>query len=722
MRSLKQLFPLAKNAPAPGIATTPPAPPRHPQSWFGGYQPDYLTHISQVYSDGSVDIAVRVYWPRLSGKGIGDPTQIQDSGVQVRVEDGPWQDLTAPHAEYKCWSAQLDRVLEGSAIHFRYRDGQGVWQAFAPLTDLETLYGTTYVPSLTYEWEHQAPRYDHAKVLLETTLEGLLAGYKGGKFAGRDLDELSQVSIADRMIATDIPGQLAAWNIDEVMVPVCASVANRSHLDPKFNYLTYNFIEIDWQVGGIAAFKRLVDRFYGYQIQLIPDLIFAHQVRNPFAGSLDQIQDPHSGMAVFVDPDPFLFRDYGTWMLNLAEPHFRQLLAEKMVTFAQKYHLKVLRIDYVDGLILQYSNRNQNYAEEFIRELKAALRQHCPDVVTLGETFEVAGNPAVQDFIDVFYAPIGFTIVEELYKPPSQMERPLYPNMEVLAGHAHQVLQSKRREAYYAQLHDETWYCQHIVQGRPYVPWAYGGNPAQLAKNQGEELVAMGLLEPPQLLEFVRRTVRNAEALTMFLANLRYMFVPSVDALSLGCLDDPDQWKVAWKGVSPSQLEAWEATGLDRRDILWQHQHHRQDLVTLRGLFRRYTKVDESTYQPLVTIEMNHHDSGASLLSLFRLNPSLVEDSLLVVFNFGANVFKGEVTYEVPIPEGFDGPWAVLFDGDCPNPDLAKAASTPLARSYGTGTLLQTVQGQYSNRSAVLRLEIGARSLVVLNYRGGPAR
>lgn len=712
LRSVQRLLPRG-NASASASPTQVAGPDSEREA--SRYRPQYLTHVSQVHTNGSVDLAIAVYFPRLSRDGVGDYTQTQDVAIQVQVEDGSWHFLSPPQTDQPCWTATLTHILEGSALHFRYRDAAGTWQPFAPLTDLESFYGTPYVPTVTYAWESQPPRYDHAKVLLETTLEGLLAGYKGGKFAARDLEELLQGSIADRILKTDIPGQLATWNIDEVMVPVCASVANRSHLDPKFNYLTYNFIETDWQVGKTDAFKKLVDRFYANQIQLIPDLIFAHQVRTPFAGSLDQIQDPASGMPVFVDPDPFLFRDYGTWMLNLAEPNFRKLLAEKIVTFAQKYRLKVLRIDYVDGLILQYSNRNQNYAEQFIRELKAALREHCPDVVTLGETFEVAGNPAVQDFIDVFYAPIGFTIVEELYKPPSQMERPLYPSMEVLAGHAHQVLQSKRREAYYAQLHDETWYCQHIVQGRPYVPWAYGGNPGQLAKNQGEELVQMGLLEPTQLLDFVRRTVRNAEALTMFLANLRYMFVPSVDALSLGCLDDPEQWKVAWDGLSPSQLAAWEATGLDTAEILRQHQQHRRDLVTLRGLFRRYTKVNESTYQPLVKIEVNHHDSSASLLSLFRLNPTQIEDSLLVIFNFGATVFQGAETYEVPVPEGFAGQWSVLFDGDWSH-DAAAAGS---GQGYGTETVLESVPGLYSNRSAVLRLKIGARSLLVLNYRGG---
>ena len=63
------------------------------------------------------------------------------------------------------------------------------------------------------------PIYDHATVLLETTLEGLLAGYKGGRFSPRSLDELHYRSIAARIMSTDIIGQLAAQGIDEIWCP-----------------------------------------------------------------------------------------------------------------------------------------------------------------------------------------------------------------------------------------------------------------------------------------------------------------------------------------------------------------------------------------------------------------------------------------------------------------------------------------------------------------------
>ena len=105
--------------------------------------------------------------------------------------------------------------------------------------------------------------------------------------------------------------------------------------------------------------QSLVDKFYQYGIQIVPDLIFAHQVRKPFRdkGSMDTIVDPENNKPVFVDVDAFIFRDYGTWMLNLALPDVRRMLIEKITAFITKFRLKLIRIDYIDGLILQYSNR-----------------------------------------------------------------------------------------------------------------------------------------------------------------------------------------------------------------------------------------------------------------------------------------------------------------------------------------------------------------------------
>lgn len=704
--------------------------------WQPRYFPSHLSHVTQVFENGQINLQLVVYLPLDYGPTVeqSPASDLHNSAsIQVKVgSTGTWQNLQySPSLGKGYWSLELIQISPRQPLRFRYRDNAGQWRPIMPISDLENVRGTTYVPNLSHEWKNQPPRFNHGKVLMETTLEGLIAGYKGGRFAPKSFGDMFQMSIAQRILKTNIPRHLVEWGIDEIMVPVCSSVADRSYLDPKFNYLTYNVADVDWQIGESDTFMRLIDQFYAHGILIVPDLIFAHQVKNPFDGSLDQVVQPRTGERLVVDTHAYLFRDYGTWMFKLADPAVRQQLAEKISAFVAKFRLRMIRIDYVDGLILQYSDRRaenyrctENYGETFIRELRAELKRAAPDVVVLGETFEVAGNPAVQEFIDVFYAPVGFSIVEELYKPPGEMARPQYPDVNRLIAEINWASQSSRREAVYAQLHDETWYDQHIVRGRPYVPWAYGGNPAQLAKLQGEKLVDMGLLQPSGLLDYVRRTVRNAEALTMFTARLRYMFVPGVDSLCLGRLDDPDQWKMIWDGVTPSQMGHWKATGLGEVDILKLHGRHRADMIALRQIFRRYTLVAEDTLQPLTTVSAYHADPETSVLGLLRFNPFQLSDTLLVVFNFGPRSFAGGVEqgYELPISlnthgQSLAGTWEILFDGDWVAPENQRQGEAVLG--YAPGSQLQTTTGQYLNNACVLNFSLGAVSLVVLRYLSG---
>ncbi len=674
------------------------------------YQPQRLTHVTGLHADGTVDLAVIIYLPPHYLYQAKPEADQVDGAVQVKVGWNTWQSLQLANPDSLYWTLDLVGLQPGTSLQFRYQDSEGTWKALAPLTALESVYETSYIPDLSYQWQHGHPTLDHARVLMETTLEGLLTGYKGGKFAPKSREEMFQASIAQRILKTDIPGRLADLGIDELMVPVSASIADRSHLDPKFNYLTYNIAELDWQMGKTAEFMELMDVLFEKNILLVPDLIFAHQVRAPFLGSLDQVTRNDDGEKLWVDRNAYLFRDYGTWMLKLQDAEIRHQVIEKIVAFVNQFHFKIIRIDYVDGLILQYSNRETNYSELFIQDLKAKLLQSMPHIIVLGETFEVAGNPKVQDFIDVFYAPIGFSIVEELYKPAAKMKRPLHPELGRLVNEINYVSTSARPEAIYAQLHDETWYCQHILAGRPNVPWAYGGNPAELAKARGEGLIRMGLLQPTELLDFVRRTVRNAEALTLFTAKLRYMYLPSVDSLALGCLDEGDHWTVVWEGVTPQQIQFWKKTGLVETTILYLQEQHRADMVRLRNIFRRYTHVDPDTLKSAVELQVFHQDEEESLLGLLRLNTFFRGDSLIVFFNFGPTHFR-EHHYELPVPDGFEGRWEVLFDGDgmSVHPDAE-------SKGYSPGTILDTASGAYSNRSAVLRLEIGAMSLMVLRY------
>ncbi len=672
--------------------------------WSPPYRPQHLSHVTQIFADGKISIQAIVYLP--------EDYRSPQTQVQVQVGRTPWQSLSPSVEDPAYWSLNLDELREGQPLRFRYRyREEEAWRPLVPLNDLEGVQGTLYVPKLTYSWENPIPKRRHASVLLETTLEGLLAGYKGGRFAPRSKEEMFQQSIAQRILKTIIPERLRDWSIDELMVPILPSVADRSHLDPKFNYLTFNVADVDWQVASARDLKRLLDRLHKNQITFVPDMIFAHQVRSPYAGSLDQVGDEPDQHHVYVDKEAYLFRDYGTWMINFADPNIRRQVIEKITAFVARYRLEVIRVDYVDGIILQYSKRDPNYGEILLRELKQELRSVCPSVSVLGEAFEAADNPAAQEFIDDYYVPIGFSIVEELYKPPGKMDRPLYPDIEQMIPGLDYATHTDRRMAIYAQLHDETWTDEHILAGRPHVPWAYGGHPAELARRRGEELISMELLTEPDLLDFVRRTVRGVEALTLFSSRLRYMFVSAVDSLSLDSLDAPYQWKVTWDEVTLDQRTYWTGRGIPEEKVIWLHNLHRLQMITLRQIFREHTLIDEASHSPLTQVEICYSDPHQSILGLQRFCPTIPGHTLLVIFNFGPKSFSFERCYELPLSEELMGQWEILFDGDW---DLLNGQDQQSPAAYPPGSQIETLPGIYSNQEYVLRLNLGANSLLVL--------
>ena len=108
---------------------------------------------------------------------------------------------------------------------------------------------------------------------------------------------------------------------------------------------------------------------------------------------------------------------------------------------------------------------------------------------------------------------------------------------------------------------------------------------------------------------------------------------------------------------------------------------------------------------------INHFDPDASLLSLLRPNPQFLQDTLLIVFNFGDKTFDQSALYEIPIAPEFQGLWQVLFDGE-------SHESPP---TYPEGQILSLTQGQYSNQEKVLQVRIAPRSLMVFKYQGMPA-
>lgn len=245
--------------------------------------------------------------------------------------------------------------------------------------------------------------------------------------------------------------------------------------------------------------------------------------------------------------------------------------------------------------------------------------------------------------------------------------------------------------------------------GRPHVPWAYGAHPAQLAKNCGESLVAIGLLGPRDLLDFTRRRVRGAEALTMFCSTVRYLMLPAVDSLSLGRLDEPERWKMNWGDPLAQDMRTWLKTGLEEREIFRLHDQHRADMVRLRRLLRSLTPIDQEHHHALVRIRLVHADPSNGLIAIARVHRFEATLPVLVVFHFGLADFSATFPYHLPLSGELCGDWRVLFDGDRYKSCFLRDGEKSVG--YPDGYVIAA-----SREDNTLALSIGANSLLVLQH------
>ena len=650
---------------------------------------------------GRVDILLVVYLPPSYG-----------TDLEFRVNRSGW--AAFPQADGRFHRIWIRDLKPHSEIMCRYRDGNAQIRPIAPLGTLENLNGRYFVPDLPPGARHEPRRTGHARICLESTLEGLIADFRRGMHAPRELQDLLTETVSARILRAGLPERMAELGIDEIMAPVFPSVADRTQLDPKFNYLVYGVGEVDWQLGTPAEFQKLVDAFHGSGISLVPDMIFAHFVKNPHPGGLDSIIRTGDGKRLFVDEEAYHFRDYGTWMFDFGNPDVRRIIAGGIAEFVSLHNLSAIRIDYVDGIILQYSKRPENHGIELLRELAAALRKSAPRLTTIGEAFSTANEPVVKELIGVAYAPRGFSVVEQVYKTPGQLGRPSFPDVDAMARAIRGWAHGDRREAVYGQLHDEAWRDEHIEQGRPGVPWAYGAHPAQLALDCGNQLVESGEIRRRDLLDFVRRRVRGAEALTMFLSNLRYIYLPAVDSLALGRLDEPRRWIVSWEDPVPEDMRAWIATGLPEKEIFQLHDQHRLEMRKLREVYRSTTPVDEDHHRPLTSIELFHADPQSSVLAVLRRDVRNPQSASVALFNFGPLRFTGSMSYQLPLPPDLRGSWEVLFDGE----SVEEENLAPGMKTGGlpVGGRLTTGGADYAEGDHFLRIPLGANSLIVLRH------
>ena len=521
---------------------------------------------------------------------------------------------------------------------------------WVPIEEAETVFGRVRVPDLDPSWhesaEPPAPGPRRFQILLEATLEGLLADYQGGSHAPSSMEELLELSIAARILRTQIPERLAEMGYTELMVPIFSSVADRTKLDPKFNYLVYN-LSLDWQLGTHREMRQLVERFRQAGIELIPDLVFVHQVSDPYDGSVSDWAIRHGQRSAFQDPDPYLFRDYGTWMFNLADAEVRQVVCTKLCHLISSLGLHKIRVDYIDGLVLQYSRRPENWGCALLDELHDALNRSCPGLEIIGEAFSTASAPPVQQLISSAYSPRGFQLMETLLRPG-------YPDMfhtgatvDSICTSLQQATLQSVRESNYAQLHDECWHDLFIEQGRPATPWAYGKMPLGLALDHASQLAEQGFIGASDQLPISIRLTALITVLGMVMSFSRWMETVGAISLDTGRLDEQDHWKFLWSPSDRLNRSIWKAVGSDASLIAEELDAFRAALMTVRRALLQLGAVADNPPGP--PLQIVHRDPQNGLIGLLRWGDQATTP-LLVLANLAPYRLNQDANYSLHIP------------------------------------------------------------------------
>jgi hypothetical protein len=588
---------------------------------------------------------------------LGDPSP--DQRVWVKTHDLLPRRLELVYDDSsRTYQAEIPLIRVGTEISFEVQQGAGMSVPLVPIEEPETVFGKVRIPDLepawsaskpeTYASDHTAEEAPaHFQILLEATLEGLLADYQGGSHAPQSIEELLELSIAARINCTQIPERLAEMGYTELMVPIFSSVADRTRLDPKFNYLVYN-LSLDWQLGTHREMRELVMRFRKAGIELIPDLVFAHQVSNPYDGSVNDWSARSGQYSVYQDTDPFLFRDYGTWMFNLADAQVRKSVIRKICNLITRLDLNKIRVDYIDGLVLQYSRRDHNWGCTLLNELHYALLEVRPGLEIIGEAFSTASTPEVQQLISSSYSPRGFQLMET-------MLRPGYPDLFHTGATVDSICKSLEaanlqsgRESNYAQLHDECWHDIFIQQGRPATPWAYGKMPLGLALDHTQQLVEQGFIVRTQRLPISIRLTALITVLGMVMSFTRWMETVGAITLDTGRLDEEEHWKYLWSANDRLNRAIWAEVGVDSRLIGEELEAFRQALKqTRRALVQLGPVIANPPGPPLQIV---HRDYQNGVIALYRWGDHAA-NPLLVVANLAPYRLNQDGAYGLNLDE-----------------------------------------------------------------------
>ena len=605
-----------------------------------------MTAISEVvkcHLDGTVDYHVRLYLGRRGVERIWRVTCRTDELLPRR-----WQLSASPTRGL--WELCIQRIRPGTALIFRLDMDDGASLPFVPLGESDVVNGVVRVPDFHPDWlrpdlREISPEPAGMAILLEQTLEGLLADYEDGVYFTDAIEELLAWSVADRLLQTSIPERIRDLGYTEIMFPLYASVADRCNLNPKYNYLVYN-LSIDWQLGTAKDLRALVRRFRAAGIELVPDLVFVHQVANPFDGSSDDLHSRALDLRPWQDPDPFLFRDYGTWHFDLEDPLAREIIIDKILEAILICDLRVVRFDYIDGLLMQYSARRLNYGVVLLQELKKRLQRDLPNLHIVGEAFETAGDPTVQSLIDSAYSPRAFSLLDLLLSP---VQDPVAATGHGVDGLTRIVASANHQtgaESNYSQLHDECWQDPWIVHGRPHTPWAYGAMPMALSLKRVDDWIQQAVLAPDQRIQAAVSLTLLIRTLGVALSFRRWMETSGCLSLDQGRLDEPNHWQFPWSASSSLSRALFPAAGLEerlRRALLERARAH------VAAVNRLFLKLGVSEPSPVgLPLCMVHSDVQSGLAAFVRWgcrspNPALV------LANLSPREAAGQAGYEIDL-------------------------------------------------------------------------
>jgi 1,4-alpha-glucan branching enzyme len=587
-----------------------------------------ISQVTKRYPGGLVDYQLRIYPGKQGVEKILHIDCRSDEFIPRR-----WR--LKHSVDNNLWECTLKRIRPGTGLSLTIEINDGRTLPFVPIGESDVVNGVVRVPDCEPAWLDSTnaacgPNGKHDQqtmaILLEQTLEGLLADYDDGTYFTDAAEEFLNWSIAARLLQTRIPEQIRDLGYTEIMFPLYASVADRCHLDPKFNYLVYN-LSADWQLGTTRELRALVHRFRDCGIELVPDLVFVHQVSNPYDGSSDDLNERVSTFLPYQDADAFLFRDYGTWHFDLEDPIIREIICDKILETILTLDLQTLRVDYIDGLVMQYANRSINYSKKLLEELKHSIKENCPNLQIIGEAFQTAGEPEVQSLIDSTYAPRGFAVLDLLLSPGHDHSQVIRECVEGLTEAVQEFNSQTKAESNYSQLHDECWQDDWISLGRPHTPWAYGSMPMGLSLKRVDQLIEHGWIDPKDRIHAAACLTQMIRVLGTTLSFTRWMETSGCLSLDQGRLDDDDHWKFSWNDNGKLSNQLFPAEGLNKEQRLTLLSRLKANVTATNQLL---IKVGLSESNPLgKPLRMVHGDVHSGLSAYVRWgrkhpNPVLV--------------------------------------------------------------------------------------------------